>query len=379
MHENSVNLRKLPVVWITLSTALITLIVNLPLIYGAFGVHGGYIWKLWGYSPQQFVFLLAPLPIATFATLIALTIIFATLTNSPNAHGMLQWSGRNWVVIILIGFILSTLFAIFDYYGNPKVFDRLKPEYAERAVVAADEVREKLLVLSAADAKNMQRQAEIRTAALRTQGDMSRQNLLNLDPSVYLRVATDAEFQRKFQMLQPVSHLLSQLQLTFALFVGFGTLFAATLVFISYFSQGVDLSKAIPAVITALAFFALYPLCFSYWSAEINFLTGRPINNVGYLIAGGLILIVGVLLAVVDANVRGVTSNIGTALPAILSLFALFATRAVGVENLGMLIGVDANSATRFFVLVALFLIGIMLSAMLIVQYEDSFRRGVEP
>lgn len=375
MQKKTNVIRKLPVLWITLSTILIVLLVNLPLIYGYFSVHGKFIWQLWGYAPHQFIFLLVPLPMATFATLASLTIIFSTLTNSPEAHGALKWCGQNWVVIILFGFILSTVFAVFDYYGNPKVFDRLENEYAKKAVESANTIRlrnenttnkDKIIAIN--------KRAELQTNSIKNDPDITKKELLALDPDVYLRLIKDVGFQRQHQLLNPVSHMLSELQLTFALFVGFGALFASFLLFISHFSHGVDLSKATPSVITALAFLALYPLCFGYWSAEINSLTGKPINNVGYLIVGGLILIIGVLLIAVDANIRSITGNIATALPVLLSIFALGATKTVGIENLRILIGVDANAATRFSILVALFIIGIILSTMMVIQYEESFR-----
>jgi hypothetical protein len=373
MQNNNI-IRKIPVIWITLATFLIVLLVNLPLIYGYFSVHGKYIWKLWGYAPHQFVFLLVPLPMATFATLVALTIIFSTLTNSPDAHSALRWCGQNWVVIILFGFILSTLFAVFDYYGNPKVFDRLESEFAKKAATSASEVRfrnENITGKSKILAIN--KNADIHLNSLRSDPDVTRQELLDLDPDVYLRLVKDPWFQRKFQLLNPVSHLLSELQLTFALFVGFGALFASFLLFISYFSPGSDLTKASPAVITALAFMALYPLCFGYWSAEINILTGKPINNVGYIIVAGLILIIGVLLIAVDINIRSITGNIATALPVMLTVLAVGATKTVGIQNLRIIIGVDANPATRFFVIISLLLVGIILATMLVIQYEGSF------
>lgn len=374
MQKDNNIIRKIPVIWITLSTVLIVLLVNLPLIYGYFSVHGKYIWKLWGYAPHQFVFLLVPLPMATFATFVSLTIIFSTLSNSPNAHGVLNWCGQNWVVIILFGFILSTLFAVFDYYGNPKVFDRLESQFAKKAAISASEVRfrnenitEKSEILA------INKKAELHLSSLKSDPDVTKKELLELEPDVYLRLVKDPWFQRKFQLLHPVSHMLSELQLTFALFVGFGALFASFLLFISHFSPGTDLTKATPAVITALAFMSLYPLCFGYWSAEINTLTGQPINNVGYLIVAGLILIIGVLLVAVDINIRSVTGNIATALPVMLSIFAVGATKTVGIENLRILIGVDANPATRFFVLVSLVIVGVILSTMLVIQYEGSF------
>ena len=374
MREQTNITRKLPVRWITLATILIMLLVNLPLIYGYFGVHGKYIWKLWGYAPHQFIFLLVPLPIATFATLASLTIIFSNLTNSIEAHGILRWCGQNWIVIVLLGFILSTVFAVFDYYGNPKVFDRLESEYAKKAIISANAVRLRdASIVDKSEIGNINRKADMLANSLRIDKDVTTQELLSLEPEVYLRLVTDGNFQRKHQMLNSVSHLLSELQLSFALFVGFGALFASFLLFIAHFSHGVDLTKATPAVITSLAFLALYPLCFGYWSAEINSLTGKSINNVGYLIVGGLILINGILLMVVDANIRTITGNILTALPIMLSIFALGATKTVGIENLRKLIGVDANVATRFSILVALVIVGVILSTMIVVQYEESF------
>ena len=149
-------------------------------------------------------------------------------------------------------------------------------------------------------------------------------------------------------------------------------MFATSLLFLSNFSSSIDLSKATPAVITTLAFLSLYPLCFGYWSSEINALTGAPVNNIGYLIVGGLILIFGIFLMMVDANIRSFV----TALPVILSIIALIVTKLVGVENFRILIGVDANIATRFSVLVALFVVGTILSTMLVIQYEESMPKS---
>lgn len=340
MQKKNEVIRKLPVTWIILSTVIIFLLVNLPLIYGYFSVHGKFIWQLWGYAPHQFIFLLVPLPMATFSTLISLIIIFSSLAASNDSHWLLKWTGQNWIVIILLGFILSTIFAVFDYYGNPKVFDRFHKEYAEKAVRSAQEIRARNKNKSQKEIALINKQADEEVENLINQqklSDMTKKQILELDPDVYLRLAINAKYQKELRLLNPVLHLLSELQLTFALFVGFGALFAASLLFVSNFSSGVDLSKATPAVITTLAFLALYPLCFGYWSSEINSLTGAPINNVGYLIVGILILMIGVFLLAVDANIR----NFATALPVVLSVLALLATKIVGIENLRILIGVD--------------------------------------
>lgn len=374
MQKKNETIRKLPVSWIILSTIIIFLLINLPLIYGYFSVHGKFILQLWGYAPQQFIFLLVPLPMATFATLVSLVIIFSTLSIGNDSHWLLRWTGQNWIVIILLGFILSTVFAVFDYYGNPKVFDRFQKEYAEKAVESAQEIRIRNENKTPKEIASINKKAgmQVENIEQTNLNTMTKKEILELDPDVYLRLAKNAKYQRELRLLNPVLHLLSELQLTFALFVGFGALFASSLLFISNFSPGVDLSKATPSVITALAFLSLYPLCFGYWSSEINALTGAPINNVGYLIVGILILMIGIFLMAVDSNIR----NFATALPVVLSVLALLATRIIGIENLRILIGVDANIATRFTVLVALLVIGIILSTMIVVQYEESFHRN---
>lgn len=359
--------------WITFATLLLMLLVNLPLIYSFFAVHGSYIWKLWGYAPHQFLFLLVPLPIATFATLVALVITFNTISNSPNAHAALIWCGKNWIVIILLGFMLSTAIAILDFYSSPKVFDRLKPVYAERSVSSSETIMKR--ASSESDLAIYRKQAESRYDSIKSQQIASQEQLLSLNPDVFLLVAKDAELQRRFSMLDEPSHLLSELQLIFGLFVGFGTLFAAALFFLSHFSQGIDLSKASPAIITSLAFLAFYPLCFGYWASEINFLTGKPINNMGYLIVGFLIIAVGLLIILTDSSVKNVSDGVIKSAPAMFSILALLATKLAGIENLRSIIGIESTSATRLIILIALLLVGLILCAMLVIQYEGSFHQ----
>lgn len=363
----------MPVLWIVISTIFIIFLTNLPLLYGYIELHGTNISKLWGYAPHQFVFLLVPLPIATFATVAALTIILHDIQSAPTTSRYFNLIQTNWIAIILFGIILSCTISIFDYYSSPKVIDRLKPEHAQHFVTAAEEIRNRDAVAKdRSTVEALQRQANDRFKSIQNDTALTVESIKSVSADVYVRIATDAHLQRRLQLLDSTAHLLSQLQLAAALFVGFAALFATTLIFLSSFSTGINLSNATPSVIVALAFFSLYVVCYAYWSSEVSTLTGRPINNVGFLFVGGLILFLGLALAVSDTQTAKFTESVLKAIPAAFAILSLAAVTTAGTQNLRIIIGIDASAATRLLVLITIGIIGLICCTMIVVQYESS-------
>jgi hypothetical protein len=306
--------------------------------------------------------------------MVALVIIYRNINLASSPHPLFMWATVHWIPMALAGFVLCMLLSIADYYGNPKVFDRLDNEYARKAVSSVKQVRDiKADVSIDADLHISTRQSELTVRSL-SHEDMDKNQILSLDPATFLRVVVDVELQRKLSVLDPILHFLSQVQLAVALSVGFGTAAAAGLLFLSHFSPNINLSEAKPAIVAALSFWAIYPLLFSYWSAEVAWLTDRPVNNLGYMLVGFLILVLAALIAMVDPSVRDVAAGLGKALPILMAVIGLGAVKVVGLDKLRYLVGVDANVATRLTVIAVLAFIGLIVCSMLIIQHEEALR-----
>lgn len=83
-------------------------------------------------------------PIAAFTTLVSFHLLVSYLQTSSPSDPIVKWSIDNWIVILLIGIILSSTICIVDYFFSTKSFDKLKTQYAIQAIISAKEVRAKI-------------------------------------------------------------------------------------------------------------------------------------------------------------------------------------------------------------------------------------------
>ena len=105
--------------------------------------------NLWGYAPNQFLYLVVFYPFAALATFAALHSFAFRLHPVLPATFRLGSAFDNWPVTFLVGIIIAATLSIIVYFNSGWSFDKLKPEYAQRALKAAalveDQVRKSSL------------------------------------------------------------------------------------------------------------------------------------------------------------------------------------------------------------------------------------------
>ncbi|MCX8513908.1 MAG: hypothetical protein ORN26_02765 [Candidatus Pacebacteria bacterium] len=312
-----------------------------------------------------------PLPIATFAILIALSIVFTKIPNHSNIL-FFSWFKNNYIPILLGLLMLSSLVAITDYYHNPKVIDRLRLPFIIKAIETNQ--YQNSIIKSNIFIPN-QEIWDMKLKEIKDNADkgniLTDDNILSLSPRLYWKVITDSKLQRQLNILNPISNLLSEIQLITGLFVASIILIVVGSIFLSrYSTTAIDLSSAIPPTIVALGCLSIYPLCFSYWSNTVGDMTGVVINNMGFVIAYIMITFLSIMLLINSPN-----KPIGDLLslsPIFISSLSFFSKN---VNNyIGYFIGIEANMATRIIVLICTSIIGMILLMMCIGIYYQNDR-----
>src|SRR4028118_850170 len=117
--------------WVALCTVAIYLLVNIPLLYSLVAVHGREgIGALWGYAPNQFLFLVVPFPLATFCTFVALRIVITEVNPTLPKTALGKWIFDHWMGGLLLGLSLAALLAFGAYLRSTMSLDKLHPQYA---------------------------------------------------------------------------------------------------------------------------------------------------------------------------------------------------------------------------------------------------------
>lgn len=303
--------------WVVLCAILAYIVVNVPLIYSLFFVQGRQgIATLWGYAPNQFLFLVLAFPFAALSTFIALHNLIVNVGPEIPPGYPVRVLFDNWIASFLIGLIVVSLIAIGVYFSSAMSFDKLQPKYAQRAVEAL-----KLLEDRIEDIENEKREPfrqslirqarkELEALAPPPSDDATAFEtwIDQLPPDVYLQVVQNPKFERP--LMNPTIQSLNIVQLTTALFVGFYALVA--IIFCIYASRGVsltsqgrlELSGSISVLYYALFFFALYPICYSQHRAEIERFAGTGSSVLQDVLTGLAILTALILLRASDVAIR---------------------------------------------------------------------------
>src|SRR6185503_4183425 len=99
--------------WILIGVIVSYVLVNSPLIYSLLYVHGRKgTGNLWGYAPNQFLFLVLFFPFA------ALRLFILKLYPSVPVDSKLSVIIDNWPIAVLIGLIIAALFTILVYFTS---------------------------------------------------------------------------------------------------------------------------------------------------------------------------------------------------------------------------------------------------------------------
>jgi hypothetical protein len=308
-------------VWILIGVLISYLLVNSPLIYSLLHVHGWKgIGKLWGYAPNQFLFLVLFFPFAAFATLSALRLFILKIypTLPPNS-----WLGPfvdHWPVSLLGGLVVAALFTILVYFTSGWSFDKLHPDYAQGALKAAEEFETKVEDSSKkkdeqeAFRKQLIRKAkhELESLAPPAQRDEAQvsQWLHALPPEVYLQVVQSHRLPHQLRLLHPAIHALNVFQLFIVLFLGSIAMFVAGVCI--YYGYEADysgtnlpeLKPTIEAVFWAVFFFSFYVVCYHQYRSQMEEVVGTGTTILQDVLAGIIVAAVLIGIRLIDPNNR---------------------------------------------------------------------------
>ena len=360
--------------WVLIFTIGSIIIVNTPLIYMLFRVHyPSGLFSLWGYAPNQFLFPLLAFPMAAFATFLAMKLLVTYFQQTSSHHPAIQWSTNNWIVVVLIGVILTSLICIADYFKSAKTFDKLQPFYAQKAISSAEIVRETILNFPKVDREDGRskfirswREEKNDIAQTLLHIPNPKEQLADLKPGVYLQIVQDPSLQRKLHLMNPTVHALNVLQLFTAVLTGLCTLFVTGLCYYvfkaeSNATQVPVLKNALSAVFFAVTFFALFPILYAQQRAEIEYLVGTGYTILPQVFSG--VFAVGLLVALISLEpVKGHLSDvIISRLIPILLIGAGFGFNLIESQPLRQLIGVESNWGIQIILVLCFIVIWVVM------------------
>lgn len=284
------------------------LVANAPLIYSLRYVHGlsGTL-SLWGYAPNQFLYLVVFYPFAALMTLVAMYSFVAELNSLLPLTSRLRPVFDNWPVAVLIGIILAAFISIVVYLTSAWSFDKLQPQYARKALEAVAKVEEQVEAASlkkeeqSSFRQKLIREAkqELRTLQIPSQNDTASvdQWLDTLKPEVYLQVVQDGRLTQRLRLLNPALHALNVFQLLNTLFMASCALVVA--VFCIYAAREMrydgtnipELTQTINAAFYAVFFFGLYAVCYHQYRSQIEEVVGTGTTILQDVFVGIIVLV----------------------------------------------------------------------------------------
>src|ERR1700682_5321122 len=291
--------------WVLAATGLAYLIVQGPFLYGGIAVHGrNGLAPLWGISPNQFWFLVFVFPLATLCTFTALRFLVHHVMDALPRQSPLRWILEHWLVALLWCLMLACVVTWIDYFQSVKSFDKLRPEYARRAVETLRAVR---LQKDAADTPLDP--AEI--AALADTAATAHR-LTTLPPLQFLRIVQRPDLQLKLSLLEPSMQALYTFQALVAFFVVFVAIFGAIATAATLLSLGAAappmLWRAYTTTVLAVSFFAFWVLAFRQYRVELDRFVGVEATMLPHVFAGfAIVEILTVLAAMGPSGTLDVT------------------------------------------------------------------------
>lgn len=351
--------------WVILFSIAAVVLVNAPLLYILIRIHNpSLLSQLWGYAPNQFLFPLLAFPVSAFATFAAMKFLITTLQQKTPFHPVIRWTTDNWLVVVLIGIVLSASICMVDYFFSAKTFDKLQPVYAERAITATKEIRNMFLALpkdSQAETRRTlieqwrEQKTEI-VSRLEQSSDMQK-DMLALNAGVYLQVVQDPALQRKLHLMNPPIQALNVMQLFISLLTAFCALFA-TILCIYVFKMDATaaqlplLKKSLSAVFFALTFFAAFPILYAEQRGEIEYVVGTGYTMMPHVFSALIIIVLLSFIATLEPVKGNLPYLITTRLVPILIISVGFGLNFINSQPLRQLIGVDSNWGARILIII---------------------------
>lgn len=290
--------------WVVFGTAISYLIVNLPLVYSLTNVHGfSGISKLWGYAPNQFLFLAVFFPFATFCTLNALAILVGNVRGDISPSSKIRFTLDQWPAFLLAAIAVVAILSIAVYFSSSMSLDKLRTDYAMRAIDSMQMIDQRL---QGVDASNRDSELEKIISDGKKESDsivisdndsdqVVSEKLQNLSPEAFLQVMQKPAYQLRSHIIDSTIQTLNVFQLFVALLIaalGLVGAYYCVIVAKEVGKDNQDLLLAVNSIFFALLYFAIYPICFNQYREQISRYIGSGNTVLQGFIAGVLIIII---------------------------------------------------------------------------------------
>jgi hypothetical protein len=315
MPEPSATARSTGMIWVLLALAVCYGLAILPVGYSLFKVHGPNVTaRLWGYAPNQFLFLTLVFPFAAFYSFMALRVLITEVRGQIPIGDPGRLILEHWPACILVGLAIVSLIATVVYFGSAMSLDKLRPPYAQMALDSMRAFEDKLsqVPVKQRQAKRVELIESARRRATRLDppagGDHKElvQWLRQREPEDALQFFIRPGAQLRLGVLEPTIHALNVFQLLVALFVSVMALMTSLLTIHAAGMLGFPqkpnpaLREAITFLVTALFCFALYPLLYHQLRVQLEEFVGSGFSVLQDMLSAAVILVVMTWLSSLD-------------------------------------------------------------------------------
>lgn len=319
--------------WVFIFTIIFYVLANLTNIYAAIFVHKKYLFtKIWGYAPQQLLWLIVIYPFALFCTLTSLYIIKNKIAPLLNPNLFIAKILTNWTIIVLTGFIFTGIFTCIVYFFSALNIDKLKPVYVKRSLDSLEHLEEEIENIEE-EKRNEYRKQKIKNARdiiknVKLPSEAEIDIWLNkLPQEQYLRVIQDRVLQRKLKLIHPTINFFNVIQHFLGFFTAFLCGISILICIEASKSLGPDLLKypqlslSIRAVYYAVIFFAFHTIFYQMYRARMESYIGTGFTVFQDILS--YILIIYFLIRIILLDLSNVDFSI-------LNIFSMGAVAVIG-------------------------------------------------
>jgi hypothetical protein len=353
--------------WVVFATILVWLLALLPIlhVFASSQFTPDEINKLMGFAPNQFLFiLLLPFPLTAFFTFVALRHILIRVSPDQATNPVLSWFIHNWPAAILIGAIFSSAIAVADSFVTARTFDRLQPVFARQAISSSLSLRDRIErqtteVSKLEERRNIQDEAFKQTKDFSPDLPIPAQNVLKVAPPGFMKIILDVRFQRGWNLLDTTRANLTVLQTFIVLLVASTTMIVLGMMTLaSKVIPRIELSSGIDALTWAIVFFAIYPICYRYFVAEMRSITNFT-STIGADVFSTLLIAVSAYFVLrIDPSVKDAFSLLLRGLPFLVVIGPSIYSSLAGPLSLRSYIGTESNWGSRLVLATLIMFVG---------------------